>query len=648
MKPGKSQLKSASDERGAFMNEKKRLLSMLALVVSFALLAQGCGGGGKPATATSGNAPKSPVGGYYSANQSLSGGTNLNYINLRDIQIKMSGPDTIIALEFVDGSLPLGIPEVATKGVPKYSTQWIQGLNRLVLSVSGLYYWDYRVYEDELQDTPIIGIFKQTPVNNDVTKLYVNLKDNIAYKVEEQKNYLLIYLRAVPETEDSDYYVVLYAFDDYSEGKIPDKEEMLPTLCSDKTNVMLISKPFANVEDANAFLEEKKKSLLPSLPNKIPVVQKLKSTQLPDYDAKGVLAAYANSPVMKTGGVPSPAPVFITNGRILCWRPDGMAYVYATPFFLGGNGGTEATRYEKIYMSVANSPTPTLLSNIEYTNIGSAEFSDDGRYLAFMEEGEGDNNRTLYIYDFNGSLDQVATAAEAGFGVDTASFTWGSGDNAHTIYAITGEGNMLQLMSYKLMDSGEPKVDTLVENAFTEGEMGFYDGKVYYSQYDSEATDPLKNGIFTYDTATRAISHVSAGFDFLMNRKSGEMAVLYDISTDTKSSYDLRVYDPVSKLEKPVVHDKYIVDYTWSGDGSSLYYTYDRGVDKQDDQFVLSLNQYNTLTGETKEVADTVDGLIRPSDKKNEVLLIVTYTEQEENSSVPITYRVGPAADSQQ
>lgn len=630
------------------MTGKKRLLSIFALITALALLLSGCGGGDKTASATSGSAPQSPIGGYYSADQSLSGGTDLDYINLRDIQIKKSGPDTIIALEFVDGSLPLGIPEVATKGVPRYSTQWIQGLNRLVLSISGLYYWDYRVYEDELQDTPIIGVFKQTPVNNDVTKLYINLKDNVAYKVEEQKNYMLIYLRALPETERTDYYVVLNAFDEYSEGKIQDTEGLLPTLCSDKTNVMLISKPFPTSDEANAFLEEKKKSLMPDLPDKIAAVQKLKNTQLPDYDAKGVLAAYANAPVTKTKGVQSPAPVFITNGRILCWKPDGTAYVYVTPFFLGGSGGTEATRYEKLYMNTVNSTTPTLISNIEYTDIGSAEFSDDGRYLAFLEEGDGDNSRTLYIYDYNGNLDQVATAAEAGFGVDTASFTWGSGTDAHTLYAITGEGDMLELMSYTIQDSGEPKVDTLVENAFTEGEMGYYDGKVYYSQYDSEDSNSSKSGIFTYDLATRAINRVSTGTDFLMNRKSGEMAVLYTDSTDN-SICDLKIYDPGSKLEKPVAHNKPITDYTWSGDGSTLYYTFDRNVpDKQKDPFVLSLNQYNTLTGDTSEITDTVDGLLASSDKSSEVLLIVTYTQDEENSAVPITYRIAPPGAAQQ
>lgn len=626
---------------------KKKLFTIFALIAALALLASGCGGGGgvKTVTATNSGAPKSPISGYYSADQSLNGGTDLDYINLRDVKIDKNGPDTIISLEFVDGSMPLGIPEEPTKGVPKFSTQWIQGLNRLVLNISGLYYWDYRVYEDELKDTPIIGIFKQTPVNNDVTKLYINLKDNIAYKVVEQKNYLLLYLRAVPETEQTNYYVVLNAFDEYTEGKIPDSEGLLPTLCSDKTNVMLISKPFATEAEANAFLAEKKTSLLAGLPDKIAAVQKLKSTQLPDYDAKGVLAAYANAPVMKTNNVQSPAPVFITNGSILCWRSDGMAYVYGTPFYLGGNGGTEATRYVKLYIKDANSSTPTLLSDFEYTEINKAAFSDDGRYLAFIDEGE--NNRTLYICDCQNNY-KIATASEAGFGEDTAGFTWGSGDNQHTLYAITGDVNTLQLMSYTIQDNQDDvKVNTLFENAFTEGDMGFFDGKVYYSQYDGSATDPAKNGIFTFDTATKAISRVSGGFDFMMNRKSGEMAVLYDTSTEDKTSYDLKVYDPRSAIDKTVVHDKYIVDYTWSSDGTTLYYTFDRNVDKEKDQFLLSLNKYNVLTGDAAEVAQTVDGLIHPSDKDDEVLLTVTYTQEEENSSIPITYRIGKAADAQ-
>jgi hypothetical protein len=240
----------------------------------------------------------------------------------------------------------------------------------------------------------------------------------------------------MPEEERTDFYVMLNAFEEYTDGTISAEEGLLPTLCSDKINVMLISKPFATEEEANAFLKEKKDTLLPNLSGKNAAVRALKNNQLPDFDEKGALSAYANATVTRKMGVESPAPVLITNGKLLCWRPDGMAYVHVTPFFLGANDGSELTSYEKIYISSVDTNTPTLLTDFEYTSIIKAEFSANEQYLAFLEED--DSNRLLYIYDFKSNTNQVATASEAGFGADTANFTWGSGEYANTIFAITG------------------------------------------------------------------------------------------------------------------------------------------------------------------------------------------------------------------
>jgi hypothetical protein len=622
------------------MSKNRRILLLPALLLASALVFSGCGGSKKPVAAISSDAPKSTVAGYYSPEQSLSGGTDLKFINLRDIEVSKEASDYVITLTFKDGSLQMGMQEEDTKGVPKYSTQWIDGLDRLVLNINGLAYWDYKVWEDELKDTPILGIFKLMPVNNAeamLTKLYINLKDDIAYRIEEKGNKLMLYIRAMPQEERSDYYVLLNAFEEYTDGKIFDDEGLSPTLCKDKTNVTLISKPFATEEEANKFLDNVNITLLPNLPGTVATVEHLKNDELPDYDENGALNAFAKAPVTRAGGVEKSAETLIANGKILCWKPDGRAYVYVTPFFLGGDSGEEATSYEKLYMNEVDSTTPTLLSDFEYLDIMKAEFSDDGKYLAFLEQG--DTNRSLYIY--NTTNNTILTAAEAGFGVDTANFVWGSGDDyKDVIYAITGENEMLQLMAYKLPESGNnstPVVETLAENAFTEGDMGFFNGKIYFSQYGENPSD---TGVYTFDVATKLTARVCDGYYFEMNRRTGNMAVLSLVSEDDQT-YDLSIYNPRTGHSDSVCKGKSIAVYVWSGDGLTLFYTVYKDDLSDDDRYTLTLNQYATLSGDNTELTDIVEGDLFPSDKNTEVLLTCLYPQK--NQYVAITYRIATA-----
>jgi hypothetical protein len=617
------------------MSKRNSITMLLSLVCSAALVLSGCGGTTSPTTATSSDALQSIVAGYYSSDQSLSGGVDLMYINLRDIEITKQQADTVITLTFKDGSMQRGMKEEDTKGVPKYSTQWIGGINRFVININGLAYWDYKVWDDELKDTPILGIFNQVPVDNAdtmLTKLYINLKDNISYKIEQKDNKLSLYLRVVPEEERTDNYVLLNAFDEYVNGKVSDDNGLLPTLCKDKTNKTLISGPFASDDDAKAFLAEINSTLVPSLPGTVATIVQLKNNELPDYDESGALNTLLNMPVTRSDGIEHAAEPVISNGRILCWKPGGMAYVFVTPFFLGGDSGEEATNYEKIYMNELGSTTPRLLSEFEYSHIIKAEFSDDGKYLAFLEQG--DTSRSLYIYDLMSSS-VPASAAEDGFGVDTADFTWGSGAYANSIFAITGENEMLQLMSYTMKD-GSDKVQTLVEDAFTEGDISFFDGKIYYSQSGND--DVVKNGIFTFDPVSRFSAKVCDGDYFTMNIRTGGMAVL-KIRPDNDQAADLNVYiDPRTKSQQTIEQNQQVALYVWSNDGSMLYYTLYKNDVAADDRYKLTLYQYSTLTKESSAICDIVEGDLNPSDKSSEILLTCLYPQDKQY--VTITYRV--------
>lgn len=610
------------------MAKKNRLISWFAVAAAVLLLA-GCGGG---AAATGTSAPGSQIPGYYSAEQSVGGGSDMSGINLKDIQVVKTQADTEITLEFVEGKLEITGNERPINGVPKFTTQWLPGLNRLVLSISGLYYRDYRVYDDELVNTPILGIFRQSPVNSEVTKLYINLKDNVAYKITVEGNRMHLFLRSVPEEDKANYYVLLNAFDEYSDGKVSDDYALSPTLCMDKVNVTLISKPYANKTDADAALKEIQKSLLPDLPGKMAVVQQLKSSSLPVYDAKGVMAAYANTAMIRTNGTEKVSPAFITNGRFLCWNPTGTEYIFATPFYLDDNAGSGLTRYEKLYKQEVGAKTPQPVTDAEYTQIIEASYSDDAKYLAFLvQQGE---KQVLYVFDTGGQQPYPYTASEAGFGDYTASFTWGSGDSVHTIYGITGEDTTMQLMSYELQDKQPPKVQTLSETSFSQGSMDFFNGKLYYSQYSSETGD---SAIYCFNPLTRTAVKAFGGSDFTMNRKAGKMAVLNLVNEDV---YDMEIRDLQSSAVTPVCKSLRVGQVAWSLDGTVLYYTISRDNATQDDRFQMGMHSFNTFTKADKNIGDIVQGNLFPSEKTSDFLLMYLFQQQEDQSTVPITYQI--------
>ena len=606
------------------------ILGLILLAATAAL----CGCGKKTVAAQSSAAPKSAVDGYYSPEQSLSGGQDMHYVNLRDIAVSRNKDDgdTIVTLTFKDGSSQMGMEEKDTKGIPKYSTQWIDGVNRLAVDITGLSNWDYDVVADEIKDTPIIGVFKQTIDNTELTRLFFNLKSNIIYKMVEQDNKLVITMRAMPSDNASRFYVELNAFDELSNGKLTAEEGFLPTLCSDNTSITLLSKPYETADKANASLEDVKKTILAKLPGKSALVVEVKNDRLPSFDAKGAQDVFANTPVLRKDGKELTAPVVISNGSILCWRSDGMAYLYVSPFFLDQGG--EKTSYVKLFLYDVASEKATLLVS-DCSDILQAEFSDDGQYVAFIDQGE--NSRILYIKDTSTPVDTLITASEAGMGIDTASFTWGSGKASHTIYAISGEETMLQLMSYQMQDSGDAKVETLVEQEFTEGSIGFFDGKVYYSQSSDQVA---KTGIFVYDPASRKTTRLSDGYAFELNRKTGTMAMLaQDTSVKDKEAYILKLYNPRSGNDSTILDGKSLGDsIVWSNDGSALYYTvyYDKVA--TDDRYKMALFRYDMNTSESKELMDIVEGDLSPSDRNSEVLL--TYTFNQANQFVPVTYKL--------
>ncbi|MDD3244202.1 MAG: hypothetical protein PHD32_10835 [Eubacteriales bacterium] len=609
----------------------------LAAVLLCAGLA-GCKAGEKEVTAQAAEKPASNLPGYYAAEQALSGGRELYGQNLSDIQVSSDSGDTVITLNFMSGSLQLGMEETASAGVPSYTTSHIAGLNRLVLHIQGLIFWDYKVFKDELNSTPVNGILQEVPINTEETRLYISIKDEYAYQISEQGNKLIIRLRALNKADDVKWYATMNAFNEYSDGLLPETLGLTPTLSSDRVNAVMISQPFDTQEAAEAFAQELKSGIqalpdgedadmLKELKAMTVGVVKLANSQLPDFSEQGALEALSQSNVLQRGDTAQGAPALVSNGRFLCYTPDAASYVFARPFFLSDEDGG-MTIYEKIYTSTVGEDVPQLLLEFEFVSVTQARFSPDGQYLAFLDQTS--MTRSLYIYDLANQT--LIAAAEEGMGDDTAAFAWaGSG---HTLYAISGELDVLELMKLEIGGGadGANAVSRVGNMELTSGDMDLAGDTIYVAQSGGEWED----GIYAINTGTAAHEKVCDGYSFLLNKKDGRLLVMEDAQD---GAYNLKVVTPADGNVMKVAENQDIGEVAWDADGSYIYYTV---FDSQtgDAQYPVTLYQFKL--GEAQAQMRLVNGQLFGAGSGGQVLMVYVYSQN--GQFIPVTYVLDMAA----
>ncbi|MDD4796447.1 MAG: hypothetical protein PHO66_01600 [Eubacteriales bacterium] len=609
----------------------RKISLLIAGLLAVALLAGCAPGTDQPVAARADSEPSSNLPGYYAAEQTLRGGQELYGQNLSDIQMTSDAGDTVITLNFMSGSLQLGMEEVASAGVPSYTTSHIAGLNRLVLSIEGLIFWDYKVFKDEMNELPIGGVLQEVPINTEQTRLYISVKDEYAYKIVERGNKLEIRIRTLNKADDIKWYATLNAFNEYSDGLLDDDLGLLPILSSDKVNAMLVSQPFDTQEEAQAFAQQVQQKLATlSLPQDDEVarqlmakpvsVVKLANSQLPDYNEQGMLQALAESPVLKKDGQEQRAPALVSNGRVLCYTPDASSYVFTRPFFLSAEDGG-VTIYEKLYQCSTQDDVPQLLLEFEFSSILQASFSPDGRYLAFIDQTS--MVRSLYLYDIQ--TQSLIAAAEEGLGDDTAACAWAL--SGSTLYAVTGELDVLQLMQMDILADGTYSVKTLSDAQMSSGDMDVSGGTIYLSQSGGEWED----GIYAVDAATGQGRRLCGGFSFLLSRKSGNLLVLEDAQQD---GYTLKTVTPGGG-ETAVAQNLAIGEVAWDADGAALYYTV---FDDAGDDAGYPVTLYRFSGGESAAVAKLVNGQLVPAGAAGQTLLVYVYSQNEQ--FIPVTYTI--------
>ena len=222
--------------------------------------------------------------------------------------------------------------------------------------------------------------------------------------------------------------------------------------------------------------------------------------------------------------------------------------------------------------------------------------------------------------------------AEDSFGVDTASFAWA--DDENILYAINGEFQSKQLLSYDLTDPNNVKVQGIFEQEFSESILQINGNKIYYADRDDES---LSSKICMLDIDTGDVTKIANGYTFLLS-PDGEKLLINDTEViDGTEIYRLRYIDINTNEEKLIQSGQIISDVTWSASGERIYYSVykDNGWD---DPYPNALYYYEIDTNQSVYMMDMVSGALYPSNRDDEVLLMCIFTYQKQ--PIPFTYIV--------
>ena len=608
----------------------KKLAKILFLIYIFIFVISGCTDKSRPIEATGPQNPTSEIEGFYEQQQTVSGGVGGSGLNLADIKIENADENiTKVTLTFGQGSQLEDKSFAPAKDVPKYGTSFIKGVNRMVLSMEGVSYFSYKIYEDEILNSAINGIFAQRPVDSSQSKLYININTDYAYKIEELKNQIIITIHKVAGASDKkSYYVALDAFYEYEEGALGSEFPLNPTICRDGENILLISRPFYTKDEAEEFITENKEGFDRLLPGKSYNLIELSGSELPEFSRESGLEDIAGTPIGFKDANELVFEPLITNGRFLCFNSDHTMFLYAQPNTIYGDQEGDSLSFEYLYIQNVESGLKERLIDNQFTSITDAQFSKDSNYVAFIEQN--DVLRNLQIISLEDG--KLFVPADDSFGVDTASFAWdGSRD---ILYAINGEFQSKQLLSYDLTDPDNVEVNGVFEQEFSESILQIKGDRIYYA---NRSEDSLENAICVMDLKTGVCESIAQGDTFLLSPDGSKIIIADMLKENDSEVYRLSYLDLATGADTLIYSGQILSNITWSRAGSRIYYSVYRNAGREE-KYPYSLFYYDVAQNRSVYMMDTITSALYPSDIEDEVLLMCIFTYK--NMPVPMTYSV--------
>ncbi len=408
----------------------------------------------------------------------VSGGSEQESANLKDILVEKTEQGVRLVFSFVCGSEGVTAQEQAMKGLPPYTLSLTDTPYRLKLSIAALAHWDYVNNSIISDETGLIqgGVVKVLPSESrsGATDLYFNLSSMTNMTVSEEDGRLVVDLAKKDFQASQAYYVVGNLYYEYSEGSLPEEAELTPTLATDLTNVVMISRAFGEQSEAEALMNKIKTDFSEALAGKELRVIQLEAGKLPEYYAQEDLDAINLKKVIRRDGQEETAQALFPDGVFICWSPDKSTAVFSKR--------SEGTSYDEMALeylfTVDSQGVKTQLLNDEYAQIVFGAYSPDGSKLLIIEQV--DEIQYCSIYDFN--THTRTNLPEEEVGTYIPGIAWAP--DSQSIYMMSAVDIMLNLKKY---DIASGKTSPVSEGAGIDTSLYAFDGKLYYIDVVDEA-----------------------------------------------------------------------------------------------------------------------------------------------------------------
>ena len=496
--------------------------------------------------------------------QSISGGQDQGGdTNLKDISVASDGKTTVITMSFIKGSRKSAVNETKLNGVPKYNAALLSLPQRLCVTLN-VDYWDYQKSDEWFRNSLVCGSFKTINSADDSLSLYFQLTGDTAASFEENGDRLIVTLEPRTSGDDKAYFVGLNAYEEYEQNLIPAGLGFTPTLCSDSSNIILISSPFASQQKAEEFASEVAGQIAGVAATKKPYTFELKTGSLPQYNSTIDLEEVNQKLILQVDGKGLTLPVLVENGRYLCTSSDGNI-LYARSYFPDSGEDTPSTQKERLWIIGRNGEKTELdLPNFSY--VEQAAFSQDGKYLAILDTSM--HAKVLYVYTMEtGELNNLG---EEGFGDITSSFAWDTGRD--TVYAMTGHSSM-QLTRYDFDEPQGSRISPVEAAAGAESTIATDGKSLFFADPNVLNAGGAAGQIYAVDILTGTRGLLTPGISFKLSPDGNYLATLTPSVSGGKELVDINIVNLSSGESLLVASGVSVDDYEFGVDSNNLFFT---------------------------------------------------------------------------
>ena len=552
----------------------------------------------------------------------VSGGSEQESANLKDILVEKTEQGVRPVFSFVCGSEGVTAQEQAMKGLPPYTLSLTDTPYRLKLSIAALAHWDYVNNSIISDETGLIqgGVVKVLPSESrsGATDLYFNLSSMTNMTVSEEDGRLVVDLAKKDFQASQAYYVVGNLYYEYSEGSLPEEAELTPTLATDLTNVVMISRAFGEQSEAEALMNKIKTDFSEALAGKELRVIQLEAGKLPEYYAQEDLDAINLKKVIRRDGQEETAQALFPDGVFICWSPDKSTAVFSKR--------SEGTSYDEMaleYLFMVDSQgVKTQLLNDEYAQIVFGAYSPDGSKLLIIEQV--DEIQYCSIYDFN--THTRTNLPEEEVGTYIPGIAWAP--DSQSIYMMSAVDIMLNLKKY---DIASGKTSPVSEGAGIDTSLYAFDGKLYYIDVVDEAET-----LVSLELESGEQNEIAEVGMFSMS-SDGRYILLQSNEADMSDGYTkLSLYDNQTGESKELIGERIISDYFFSVNNDKVYVV----SDTEEDVFMHEIYCYDIASGSLSKLFDCVNGIL-DAGREGELLVRTTYSTS--RGDFPVTYAVSEA-----